>query len=365
VSGNEHDIRQLRGEAELAEFARFPFRVYHDRAAWWPPDLRSEAEFFAGRSQFAAELDLSCWGAFRDGTMVARVGAVINHRYIRHWHEPLGHLAHFEALPGQDEPVEALLERALQWLAERGMKFARSGFAAFLDYPYAIDHYGELPSFLLRGNPDYYHAYFKNAGFETEKGHLDYTAALTPEQLARYEETITRARQSNVTVLSWRQYGFKRAVDAWTDIINESFARHWGWNPVGRDELRPIMAPLEGSAVPELSIVACIGAKPVGAVFSVPDLSSLLARVQAGARLSAERGGGKRGALINLGVLEEARRRGVATAMAARSFLTMASRGMRYAGYTLVLDDNWPSRRTAAALGARVTGNFVTYRKVL
>jgi len=29
----------------------------------------------------------------------------------------------------------------------------------------------------------------------------------------------------------------------------------------------------------------------------------------------------------------------------------------------LVLDDNWPSRRTAESLGARVTGNFVTYRR--
>jgi hypothetical protein len=43
----------------------------------------------------------------------------------------------------------------------------------------------------------------------------------------------------------------------------------------------------------------------------------------------------------------------------------MARSGMRYAGYTLVLDDNWSSRRTAAALGARATGNFVTYRRDL
>ena len=65
----------------------------------------------------------------------------------------------------------------------------------------------------------------------------------------------------------------------------------------------------------------------------------------------------------NIGVVERARSRGVARAMAARSFLTMAAHAMRFAGYTLVLDDNWPSRRTAESLGARVTGNFVTYRR--
>jgi ribosomal protein S18 acetylase RimI-like enzyme len=103
----------------------------------------------------------------------------------------------------------------------------------------------------------------------------------------------------------------------------------------------------------------------VGAVFSVPDLSNQLAKVRNGFRVAPERGGGTRGALVNIGVLESARSRGLARAMAAQSFLAMVQQQMRFAGYTLVLDDNWPSRRTAESLGARVTGNFVTYRREL
>jgi ribosomal protein S18 acetylase RimI-like enzyme len=106
-----------------------------------------------------------------------------------------------------------------------------------------------------------------------------------------------------------------------------------------------------------------VDGNPVGAVFSVPDLSGTLAQLRAGVRLKPDRGGGTRGALINIGVLESARSRGVGRAMAARSFMTMAQHRMGYAGYTLVLDDNWPSRRTAESLGAKVTGNFVTYRR--
>ena len=76
-------------------------------------------------------------------------------------------------------------------------------------------------------------------------------------------------------------------------------------------------------------------------MFSVPDLSAALARLRRGVKLAPERGGGTRGALINVGVIDEARGRGVALAMAARSFLAMAQRKMQFAGYTLVLDDNW------------------------
>ena len=50
-----------------------------------------------------------------------------------------------------------------------------------------------LPSFLLRGNPASYHRYFKEAGFVTEKGQVDYTAPLTPEILARYRRMAEAA----------------------------------------------------------------------------------------------------------------------------------------------------------------------------
>jgi hypothetical protein len=49
--------------------------------------------------------------------------------------------------------------------------------------------------------------------------------------------------------------------------------------------------------------------------------------------------------------------------MAARSFLELVRRGATWLSYTLVLDDNWPSRRTAEKLGARVCANYVAYRR--
>lgn len=365
MSSGKIRVERISTREAFEEFARLPFQVYADREAWWPPDVQNEVDLLSGQSLITRHLDLEPICAYREGQMVARVSAVVNHRYNEHWNEKLGQLIHFEALPDQDEAVSALLQNAVEWLGEHRMKAVRSGFAAFLDYPYAIDGYGDLPSFLLRGNPDCYHRYFKNAGFFTEKGEVDYTARLTPEIMSRYTQMIEVARASRVVVRSWREYGFLGAIDAWTEITNSAFERHWGWNPISREEVRPMLSPLSGTMVTDLSMLATIGSELVGAVFSVPDLSAALARVKPGVRLKPERGGGTRGALINIGVIKSARGRGVAAAMAARSFITMARYGMRYAGYTLVMDDNWPSRRTAERLGARVTGNFVTYRRDL
>ena len=365
MAGNSIRVERPSSREQLEEFARLPFQVYGNRDAWWPPDVQNEIDLLARRSLLSAYLDLEPFCAWRADRLVARVTAIVNHRYIEHWHEPLGQLIHFEALDDEDDAVAAMIAASVNWLRERGMRSARSGFAAFLDYPYAIDNYGSFPSFLLRGNPPSYHRYFKDAGFVTEKGQVDYTAELSATMLTRYRGMAESASAAGVTIRSWREFGFLAAIDAWTDVTNASFARHWGWNPVTRAEVRPMLTTLWETPVADLSMLASVGGEVVGAVFSVPDLSPVLARVRRGLSLDPERGGGTRGALINIGVVESARGRGIALAMAARSFLAMASRKMRFAGYTLVLDDNWASRRTALGLGARVTGDFVTYRREL
>src|SRR5260370_14913583 len=364
VAGNIR-IERPSSREQFEQFARLPFQVYGTREAWWPPDVQNEIDLLARRSLFATSLEIEPFCACGADKLVARVTAIVNRRYIETWNEPLGQLIHFEALEDEDDAVAAMLAESIRWLGERVMRIARSGFAAFLDYPYAIDNYGSFPSFLLRGNPPSYHRYFKDAGFVTEKGQVDYTAALSAEMLTRYRAMADGASAAGVTIRSWREFGFLAAIDAWTDVTNAAFAKHWGWNPVTRAEVRPMLTTLWETPVADLSMLASLGSEVVGAVFSVPDLSPALCRIRRGSSLDPERGGGTRGALINIGVIAEARGRGIALAMAARSFLAMASRKMRFAGYTLVLDDNWASRRTALGLGARVTGNFVTYRREL
>ena len=51
--------------------------------------------------------------------------------------------------------------------------------------------------------------------------------------------------------------------------------------------------------------------------------------------------------------------------MSAYSFLELVRRGQTYVSFTLVLDDNWPSRRTAEKLGAAVCAHYVTYARPL
>ena len=128
---NAGDIRveRLSSLEQFNEFARLPYQVYGTREAWWPPDIQNEVDLLSGKSLLSNYLEMAPFYVRRDGRVVARVTAVINRRYIEHWNEPLGHLIHFEALDDEDDGVAAMLDAAVRWLEERGMRSVLAGDA--------------------------------------------------------------------------------------------------------------------------------------------------------------------------------------------------------------------------------------------
>jgi len=77
---------------------------------------------------------------------------------------------------------------------ERGMRAVRSGLRGIS----RLSVCDRQPTNRCRRsccgeNPASYHRYFKEAGFVTERGQVDYTAPLTPEILARYRRMAEAA----------------------------------------------------------------------------------------------------------------------------------------------------------------------------
>ena len=119
MAGNNIRVERPSSREQLEQFARLPFQVYGTRDAWWPPDVQNEIDLLARRSLLSAYLDLEPFCAWRGNRLVARVTAIVNRRYIEHWHEPLGQLIHFEALDDEDDAVAAMIAESANWLRER------------------------------------------------------------------------------------------------------------------------------------------------------------------------------------------------------------------------------------------------------
>ena len=351
-------IDRPSSEADFAEFCAFADQVNAARSVYWPaipdmqlPLLKGEGPGAEGRSALPLV-------AREQSAIVARVAAVVDERYIKHWQEQLGHLVMFEALPGSVDAVRMLMDEACGWLRGHGLEAARTGFGPSFELPYTIDEYELLPPLSTRQNPAYYHSLLKEARFVTEKGWVDYKIEVTPDLIKRWEHMVAGAEAAGYRILSMIEVSPERRVPDFTSVWEDAFQRHWGFSPSSEAEWQEIFDFAGPIGAYDVSVLAYRDDVPVGAILGLPDLT-MMAITSEGRELS----GAEKLNMLGIGVHESARGRGVNLAIAARSYLELVKRGQTHVSYTLVVDDNWPSRRTAEKLGANVCANFVVYRR--
>ncbi len=346
-------------EMALTEFVRFHDRVYEYRAARWPASQRLQLHILMGAPPYGVGREIKPFLARDGATIVARATAIVDQHYIKHWNEPLGHIVMFEALPNTCDAVKMLLDAACGWLRTRGMETARAG-SGLLEPPFAIDDYEMLPPSIVRQNPGYYHALLKDGGFETEQGWVDYKIEVTPALIARYESALEAALRAGFAITPLKDLDATQRVHHFAMIWNDAFKLHFGASPMPEDEVAGMFKYFAGAGGLDTSVIAYRAAEPVGALMVLPASTESVILAPGRAVREAEKLN-----WLGIAVHESARGRGVNLAMASYAYLELIRQGAKYLSYTLVLDDNWPSRRTAEKLGARVFTSYVTYRRPL
>jgi GNAT superfamily N-acetyltransferase len=347
-------IERVDGADAIGEFVALHDRVYADRPVRWPnPPL--QGPMLLGQTPLTAEREIQPFAAREGGEVVARVTATIDRPYLRHWNERVGHLLMFEALPAARAASRLLLDEACAWLAERGMEAARNGFGLF-DMPYNTDAYDVLPPSMMRQNLPSHHGHIKAAGFETERGFVDYALEVTPLLVERWQGALDSTRKNGFEIVPLRELPTPERAELLSTLWNETFESHWGWCPVS-PEITGLFVP-DGSPALDTSVFAYADGEPVGLCFVNPDDPTHASLAPGRALRPSEKLN-----VLAIGVRRAGRGRGVNYAMAGYAFLELARRGWTHLSYTLVLDDNWPSRRTGEGLGASLCANYVAYRR--
>lgn len=342
----------------LTEFITFADRVRPDLGARWPASVELYLPMLMGFSAFMAGKSVRAFVARDRGEMVARVAAILDPAYARRWGEKLGHLMFFEAAAGARDGVRAVMDAASEWLRGQGARAGRAGFYLPLDMPFVIDEYDALPPSMMRQNPDYYHSVIKDAGFFCEKGMVDYKIEVTPDLSARYRSALEAARRAGFELKTLAEIPREKRAHEFGPAFNEAFYNHWGYVAASDAAMEEMLMFIELTGGLETSICAYDHGQVVGTLMVSPE-ETAHAVVRPGRVIKDS----EKLNFLAIGVREPARGRGLNLAMAAQAYLKLIERGAKYLSYTLVVDDNWPSRRTAEKLGAKVCANYVVYRR--
>ncbi len=196
------EIIKVSSSSEVKQFAKLPFQLYKTNKYWVPPIIKDEIKSIDAAQNPAMEYcDSAFWLAKKDGDIVGRIGAIINHKYNEKVDEKLGRFSRLEFIDDQ-EVFEQLMNTAVAWLKDKGMQRVHGplGFSNLDTQGMLIEGFDHLQSVASVYHLPYYKKHLDDYGFEKEIDWVEFRLTLG-------EKAINKATRG--AKLIKRRYGFE------------------------------------------------------------------------------------------------------------------------------------------------------------
>jgi GNAT superfamily N-acetyltransferase len=370
------EVKPLRGLRGLREFVALPFRL-HAGTPWIPP-LKLERYQFLNRrlNVYFKHADAEYFLARRDGRVVGRITAQINHAFNEHRDARWGN---FGFLEFEDDPevLDALLGTAATWLRTRGcdrmvgpMDFAMNDEAGVL-----IDGFDEEPILRQPWHPPYYQERCEAAGMEKAmdlfmwKLHISDRAG---RQLPVLPQLAERSRvKHGIRIRKMSRLHLRREMDEFAKVYNAAWSHNWDYVPYSKTDLDGLALDLQLPFDRKWFMVAENTTETVAMAITLPDLNQVLKKMRGRLLPLGWWHFLRRRKIIDrvrigfLGVLPEYQHTGVAAALYMEHYEMAEKTGCPTGIAGWILENNTAMNRGLEAMGGHIISRYRVYERML
>lgn len=368
-------VEPVMCRSDLRRFVRLPWRLYAGDPCWIPPLLRQVAGLLDRRHPFydGGEGDRQLFLAWRAGRPVGRLAAILNRAHNRFHGDRSGFFGFFEC---DDDPAaaRALIEAAAGWLGAQGCDRLIGPVNPSTNYECGllVDGFETPPAVMMPYNPRRYAELLEGAGLSKAMDLLAFRSDVHDGSLARLRRLADRVR-SRETGLETRPVDLRnldRDVELVRFVYNRAWERNWGFVPASAGEFTYLAREIKGVVDPSLLRIALRGGSPVGFLLALPDINPALAVLNGSmanpwrllkAALVGRRRLGLR--VLTMGVIPEARMRGIEALLVYESLQAALDRGYRWCEYSWILEDNELVKGTIGLMATRESQRYRLYKK--
>ena len=169
-------INEVVTNKDIKQFVDFPFKLYKNNPNWVPPIKAEEIKQLKKDQNPAFDFcDARFWLALKDGKVVGRIAAIINHDYNKKIGRKMGRFSRLEFI--DDHEVSGkLLETAENYIQEMGMEAVHGplGFTNFDNQGLLIEGFDYLPSIASVMHLPYYKEHIEKRGYEKENDWVEF-----------------------------------------------------------------------------------------------------------------------------------------------------------------------------------------------
>ncbi|MBI4955829.1 MAG: hypothetical protein HY908_27670 [Myxococcales bacterium] len=375
------EVRAHEPGKDTADFIRAGFEVFRGDPQWVAPlDFVIRERLDPKKEPLHKHADVVLFTAWKNGRLVGRTSATVDRAWLETWKDDTGHFGYFDTIDDV-EVAQALLERAEDWLRQKGMKRVNGpmSLSANQEAGILIEGFDYPPMIDMAHSRRYQAALAEQCGYAKEKDLYAWRYDVTGEFNARTQkawEAVKAMPEVRMRTIDMKR--LRAELSMVMEIYNQTWAGKWGYVPLAPQELDKMASDMSIVLDPDIAFVAEIDGEPAGICITVPNLNEAIADL--GGRLlpfgwakllwrtKVRRPASSR--LIVLGVLEKYRkavkRYG---SLSAAMYVEVAKRGMkkgyRWAELSWTREDDAPINLGIKSMGARVYKKYRVFDKTL
>lgn len=279
-------IKKVSTTKELKTFIRFNYELYKENP-YSVPDLYDDMlRTFSPDKNAAFEFcEADYFLAYKEGKLVGRVAAIINHRANETWNKKNVRFGWIDFIDDL-EVSRALLKTVEDWAKAKGMNTLQGplGFTDFDAEGMLIEGFDQLSTMATIYNYPYYPQHLEKLGFEKEADWVEYKIYIPdaiPEKHQRISDLIQRKYNLKV-----KKYTSAKKVEAdygqaIFELMNEAYAPLFGYSALSQKQIRQyIKMYLPIVDLRMVTLITDAEDKLLGVGISMPSLSEALRKAK-------------------------------------------------------------------------------------
>ena len=220
-------ISCVKTKKDLDSFIEFPEKLYKNHPLWVPPLRMDERNTLKKTAPAFRHCEAEYFLAHKNGEIVGRVAAIINHVANTDWKENVVRFGWIDFVDDY-EVSAALIKAVLDWGKEKGMDYIKGplGFSDMDKEGLLVEGFDKLPSITCIYNYPYYVDHLEKLGFVKDadwtQDIIDIPDALS-EKMTRFENVI-KERYGYTVMYPKRNSEYRKRGTEIFDVMNRAFS---------------------------------------------------------------------------------------------------------------------------------------------
>jgi hypothetical protein len=268
------EVVPVQTKQEREQFLRLPWQLYRDDPAWVPNLLLLQRDVIdENKNPFFDDGEAQLYLALKDGAVVGRISAHVDHAHNRQNGEHTAFFGFFESTDDA-EVAAALFGAAETWARDHGFDCLRGPFSFSIaeEVGILVEGFETPPMIAMTHAPPYYGPLIEANGYTKAQDLLAYRWQIT-EPPARMMEAVEKTRAAGgLRVRKASRLHLNRDVSILLDIYNDAWRDNWGYVPVSPRQAKKLAFDLLPIVDPNVALIAEIDGEPAGMIVGLPNL---------------------------------------------------------------------------------------------